>query len=88
MTTATAPTRVRTPVSVTVPRGSSWAAQAFTGLLSWFEQHSRTGQQRQAQADRVTEASAVREYAQRYARHDPRFAADLLAAADRHEQAE
>ncbi len=41
--------------------------------------------ERQSQADRATEAAAVREYAQRYAAHDPRFAADLLAAADRHE---
>jgi hypothetical protein len=28
----------------------------------------------------------VRAYAQRFARHDPRFAADLMAAADRHER--
>jgi len=39
-------------------------------------------------AERIKEAAAVRDYAQRFARHDPRFAADLLAAADRHESKE
>ncbi len=39
-------------------------------------------------AERIKEAAAVRDYAQRYARHDPRFAADLMAAADRHERTE
>jgi hypothetical protein len=32
------------------------------------------------------EARAVRELAQQYQRVDPRFAADLFAAADRHER--
>ena len=84
MTTVT----VHTPISVTAPRASRWAARALAGLLSWFEQQSSRRQRRQVQTNRVSEASAVREYAQRYARHDPRFAADLLAAADRHEHAE
>lgn len=34
------------------------------------------------------EAAAVREYAHSAAVTDPRFAADLIAAADRHEQAD
>lgn len=77
---------VQSPITIAVPRASRWAAGAFTGVLSWFEQHGTFRAERQLQADRATEAAAVREYAQRYARHDPRFAADLLAAADRHEQ--
>jgi hypothetical protein len=35
---------------------------------------------------RVQEARATREYAVRFFRTDPRFAADLCAAADRHER--
>lgn len=37
---------------------------------------------------RVQEASTAREYALKYAKTDPRFAADLCAAADRHEMGE
>ncbi len=39
-------------------------------------------------AERIKEAAAVRDYALRFARHDPRFTADLMAAADRHEATE
>ncbi len=77
---------IQMPIAIATPRATRWAAGAFTGVLSWFEQHGASRAGRQVQADRVTEAAAVREYAQRYAAHDPRFAADLLAAADRHEQ--
>ncbi len=79
---------VQSPITVATPRASLWAAGAFTGVLSWFEQHGSARAERQLQADRATEASAMREYAQRYVSHDPRFAADLLAAADRHERTE
>jgi hypothetical protein len=78
---------VQSPIAVATPRASGWAAGAFMAVLGWFEQHSAQRALRQLQADRAAEAAAVREYAQRYASHDPRFAADLLAAADRHEQA-
>jgi hypothetical protein len=78
---------VQLPITIAAPRASRWAASAFTGILNWFELHSAARAERQMQADRATEAAAVRNYAQRYASHDPRFAADLLAAADRHEQA-
>ena len=84
MTTIT----IQSPIRVAVPRATRWAAGAFTGIMSWAKEHSAARAHQQMQADRTTEAAAVREYAQRYARHDPRFAADLLAAADRHEQAE
>lgn len=77
---------VHSPASIAVPRASRWAALAFTSVLAWFERQGAERTARQLQADRITEAAAVREYAQRYASHDPRFAADLLAAADRHEQ--
>jgi hypothetical protein len=35
--------------------------------------------------DRAAEARRLREYAESVRSHDPRFAADLFAAADRHE---
>ena len=37
-------------------------------------------------ADRQSKAARVRTYAQQIMGHDPRFAADLFAAADRHER--
>ena len=76
---------VYSPVKVATPRATRWAATAFTRLLSWFENHSANLADRQLKADRATEAAAVREYAHRFASHDPRVAADRLAAADRHE---
>lgn len=84
MTTIT----VHAPVPVRTPRAAAWAAVLFTGLLSWFESGAAKRQERRAAADRGTEAAAVREYANRFASHDPRFAADLMAAADRHERGE
>lgn len=74
------------PIKVATPRATAWAADAFTRVLGWFSQGQVQRAQRQMQADRAQEAASVREYAQRFAAHDPRFAADLLAAADRHEQ--
>lgn len=77
MTTVT----VHTPVAVGTPRAALLAANLFSAFLGWFE---RTAERREV-ADRAAEAAAVREYANRFASHDPRFAADLMAAADRHE---
>lgn len=77
---------VFSPVKVATPRATQWAADAFTAFLSWFSAHRAVQADRRLQADRVVEASSVRAYAHRFASHDPRFAADLLAAADRHEQ--
>jgi hypothetical protein len=84
MTTIT----VHTPVPVRTPRAAAWAAVLFTGLLNWFESGASKRQERREAADRCAEAAAVREYAHRFASHDPRFAADLMAAADRHERGE
>jgi len=79
---------VHTPVKVRTPRAASWAAVAFTRLLSWFQSSAAQRQERREVADRGAEAAAVRQYANRFASHDPRFAADLMAAADRHERTE
>ncbi len=79
---------VYTPVTVRAPRAAAWAAFLFTRFLGWFERGAAQRLERREQADRAAEAAAVREYAQRFASHDPRFAADLMAAADRHERGE
>jgi hypothetical protein len=77
---------VYSPIKVAVPRATRWAAGAFTGVMNWVEHHGEARAARQLQSDRLADAVAVRDYAHRFAAHDPRFAADLLAAADRHEQ--
>jgi hypothetical protein len=84
MTTVT----VHTPVAVRPPRAAAWAAALFSGLLNWFESSASQRHERREAADRSSEAAAVREYAHRFTSHDPRFAADLMAAADRHERGE
>ncbi len=81
MTTIT----VQRPIKVREPRAAALAAQLFSTLLGWFERTGSARAERRERADRTTEAAAVRQYATHYASHDPRFAADLLAAADRHE---
>jgi hypothetical protein len=77
---------VQSPSKVAAPRAAGVAASLFAGLVAWFNGRSQARAERAAQADRAQEATAVRQYAQRFASHDPRFAADLLAAADRHER--
>jgi hypothetical protein len=81
MTTIT----VQTPVKVASPYAARLAAAVFYRTLTWFRHTSAQRADRQSRADRIREAAAVRDYAQRFASEDPRFAADLLAAADRHE---
>ena len=61
-----------------VPRGSALAAAAFTCLSTFFRNmpHHRS---------RGEEAAEVREMAYQVQNTDPGFAADLFAAAARHE---
>lgn len=84
MTTIT----VHTPVKVATPRAALLAAGLFMRLLDVLERTGAARAQRRLNAERLAEAAAVRQYAMRFASHDPRFTADLLAAADRHERAE
>lgn len=79
---------VHTHAPVAVPRGAVWAATVAARLLGWFDamgaaQAAATARRREA--TRILEAGQLRRYAQQWASRDPRFAADLLAAADRHE---
>jgi hypothetical protein len=82
MTTIT----VNAPAQVVAPRGATWAAEAFASLLNWIEAAGVQRHQRIEQAGRQAEAARVRLYAQDVLAQDPRFAADLFAAADRHER--
>jgi hypothetical protein len=79
------------PIAIATPRGAAWAAAAWTGvshgatLLLNLVTQSR---ERAAVIGRTTEANRLRHVAQGFMSSDPRFAADLFAAADRHERAE
>ena len=66
------------------PRGSRLAAAMFIALWRAIE---RLGQRAPPRAKSPTqEAQEVRDMAWEYQRTDPRFAAELYAAADRHER--
>jgi hypothetical protein len=81
MTTIT----VNTPVKIAAPRGSRIAAIWFGRLLTRLGNLAEQRAASRALQARLKEASEVRAYAQAVMAEDPRFAADLLAAADRHE---
>ena len=80
MTTIT----VNTAGNVQAPRGAAWAAQAAAALLraiaKWAAPRKPTGAP-------IVEVAQVRALARLYLNSDPGFAADLFAAADRHESA-
>ncbi len=82
MTTIT----VNIPAKIAAPRGALLAAVWFGRLLTRLGDLAEQRTERRASAIRVMEACEVRAYAQQIAHEDPRFAADLLAAADRHER--
>jgi hypothetical protein len=73
---------------VRAPRTAAWAAAAFSSLVNRFQSAGASQAERTLKSTQQREARAVREYAHRFAAHDSRFAADLLAAADRHENQE
>jgi len=81
MTTIT----VNTPVKIAEPRGARIAALWFGRLLTTLGDLAEKRAESRAMASRLREASEVRTYAQAVMAQDPRFAADLFAAADRHE---
>jgi hypothetical protein len=60
-------------------------------VLAWLEAAGNAraaSHARRDQATRIAEAAETRRYAQQWIERDPRLAADLLAAADRHDWAE
>ncbi len=82
MTTIT----VNTPAKVNEPRGAALAARWFAGMLKWLETSTAQRDLDRVLKSRSAEAARVRMHAQEMLAHDPRFAADLFAAADRHER--
>ena len=66
------------------PRGSRLAAAMFIALSRGIERLGRTAPPRAKSPSR--EAQEVRDMAWEVQRTDPRFAAELYAAADRHER--
>lgn len=78
--------QVATRVGPANPRGSRWVAALFLaagrGLHALFSAPAPAV----SRSSPTQEAHAVREMAMQYQRVDPRFAADLMAAADRHER--
>jgi hypothetical protein len=81
MTTIT----INTPVKVAAPRGAALAAAWFSKLLDGMQTLAKIRARQRLQTQRVAEANQVRQYAHEVMGQDRRFAADLLAAADRHE---
>ncbi len=75
----------RTVAATRPARGSRPAAAAFLALWRWAGQ---LGKRPAKPASRLAaaEANEVRQLALEVRRSDPRFAADLFAAADRHER--
>jgi hypothetical protein len=72
---------------VNAPRGAIWAAHAAVAvwnvLARWLAHNPL--RVRSAVVEAAVEAAQVRALARRHAAADPGFAADLRAAADRHE---
>jgi hypothetical protein len=68
---------------VAAPRGAEWAARAVLGLWRALARQPRAGAIADDGVSR--EVARVRALARHHQATDPGFAADLLAAADRHE---
>lgn len=79
---------VQAPLKVAVPRGAVLAADLALRLLRGIEKARGAISARREQSQRQGEASALRQTAMRFTRHDPRFTSDLMAAADRHERSQ
>jgi hypothetical protein len=68
------------------PRGAQLAVMLWLALRRALGAWKRPAAPAMAPSDAEREARAVRELALQYRHTDPAFAADLLAAADRHER--
>ncbi len=87
MTTIT----VQRPRPVAVPRAAAPAAWLFGWLTRCIDQLAQARQarsERRRQEGRLADAAALRRQAQQLMGMDARYAADLFAAADRHERGE
>lgn len=83
--------KTHTPATLTVPLGSTFGAWLFLSIGAAIDAVQRLLHRRThavVMSSRVVEASRLRRHAQGFLSADPRFAADLFAAADRHERME
>ena len=71
--------------TVKTPRGSIWAARGAAALWAALAHWLAGRKQHSVALDAAIEVARVRAMARRHASTDPGFAADLMAAADRHE---
>jgi hypothetical protein len=71
--------------TVKAPRGAVWAARAAAALWAVLARWLDGRKQQSVALEAAIEAARVRAMARRHAATDPGFAADLMAAADRHE---
>ncbi len=76
---------VHTPAQVAEPRGARVAVAAVLALREAWGSLRRGLAQRRAYNRRIAEAAELRGIARAMDRHDPRVAAEMRAAADRHE---
>ena len=79
------------PVAVATPRAADWAANIWLAVSRMGAALQGWAHQRHEHVvvnGRYAEANRLRQVAQGFMSSDPRFAADLYAAADRHERAE
>lgn len=71
---------------VQAPRGAEWAAQIWMAVQAGFDRQAAKRAERAAARSVMRDALEVRELADSLRHQDPRMAADLMAAADRHER--
>lgn len=79
-------TSLPSPGHVAAPGFAAVAADWFARLLEVLHLARRIRQGTQFRYERIAEASALRRYADALRDVDPRYAADLYAAADRHDR--
>jgi hypothetical protein len=76
---------MRAPIRFASSRVLHSVLAGFGKLMAALDRFGAEFARRHLRAQRLSEAAALRAFALQYASHDPRFASDLLAAADRHE---
>jgi hypothetical protein len=77
---------VHVPAKIAVPRGAQLVGATYSAVVSGLALWRAARVQDKALKSRTAEAAKVRVYAHEVMSLDRRFAADLLAAADRHER--
>jgi hypothetical protein len=75
------------PAAKTAPRGAIWAARAAAAVWVALSRRVFAAREQSLVLKAAVEAAQVRAMARHHAATDPGFAADLQAAADRHEAA-